>query len=619
MSTPTISTKSSSSRSTSPHHKSSPPSSTISSMDRTHLYRRASQSHHQESNFVYFADDDDDIEVVEIEKNQNDDDYYAIGDYCINVSDKDDSSDDSDTDSREKNQSSGDGGADNMSIEHVPVSHATAKREKSNSSNKNRAEWATKKAPITIPTSRFSSYYHNRLGYSELPLGIFQFFFSASIMKDIVKYTNKYADSLGHDSLNTNTNEVFAFIGAHIYMSIATLPQLHMYWQEDFKQPFMSSLFSRKRFRVLLSSFNISGSNDEDIIMSPQHHTREFIEHINHVSPRYYHPSQYLTIDESIAAFKGRSDIKVYIPSKPHKFGYKIFVLSSDSYALNLNLAEGDALINTDRNKTSSLVMDMMRPYFNKDHILFCDNYFTSPTLMQHLAQVKTAMCGAVRLNRIGMPTTDQLNKKMLKKMHRGHDLHFQHDNQCLAVWKDASVIVVLYNHILPSTPHTVVQRWGDDGNKFSMFCPQAVQDYFTHARSTDIVNQLRYAYVSGRKAKNAYSRLVWWLIDICIVNSYKLYCIGKKKISMLDFRILLMNEMTLAYMSDRHASQLKEVVSQGVALAKDHYSILSKEDRDCEVCSLRSVKRVRSSYICASCKAHLCIGKCFSAYHGGS
>lgn len=37
--------------------------------------------------------------------------------------------------------------------------------------------------------------------------------------------------------------------------------------------------------------------------------------------------SQMLVVDERIVPFKGRSSLKQYVPSKPHKWGYKIFVL----------------------------------------------------------------------------------------------------------------------------------------------------------------------------------------------------------------------------------------------------------------------------------------------------
>ncbi|KAH6943680.1 hypothetical protein HPB50_025602 [Hyalomma asiaticum] len=44
---------------------------------------------------------------------------------------------------------------------------------------------------------------------------------------------------------------------------------------------------------------------------------------IDNLIPKF----QMLVVDEQIAPFKGRSSLKQYVPSKPHKWGYKISVL----------------------------------------------------------------------------------------------------------------------------------------------------------------------------------------------------------------------------------------------------------------------------------------------------
>ena len=42
-----------------------------------------------------------------------------------------------------------------------------------------------------------------------------------------------------------------------------------------------------------------------------------------------------------MVAYKGRSPIKQYIPSKPHKWGYKIWCLASDDYLLRFEVYAG--------------------------------------------------------------------------------------------------------------------------------------------------------------------------------------------------------------------------------------------------------------------------------------
>ena len=50
---------------------------------------------------------------------------------------------------------------------------------------------------------------------------------------------------------------------------------------------------------------------------------------IGFLSPKFKQipQQQTLCVDEQMVSFKGRSALKQYLPQKPHKWGYKIFML----------------------------------------------------------------------------------------------------------------------------------------------------------------------------------------------------------------------------------------------------------------------------------------------------
>ena len=169
----------------------------------------------------------------------------------------------------------------------------------------------------------------------------------------------------------------------------------------------------------------------------------------------------------------------------------------------------------------------------------------------------------------------------------------------------------LLYSHI--SSSASSLRRWGARGNRVQIACPQAIVDYFYKSRSVDVIGQLHYCYLIGRKSKRPYSRLVWWLIDMCIVNAYTLY---KIHITQLAFRQQLMHELVNLFGANRNAIQVSRGANVAVALAKDHYSIVSNVARDCVVCSPADGKRVKPVYICSACNVHLCVGECFARYH---
>ena len=127
-------------------------------------------------------------------------------------------------------------------------------------------------------------------------------------------------------------------------------------------------------------------------------------------------------------------------------------------------------------------------------------------------------------------------------------------------------------------------------------------------------MDQLHYSYLIGRKAQRASPRLIWWLMDVAILNTFKLWSLRDDKINQLDFRIQLMNELM------ERGALVQSTVSSSSTTPTDscsvHYIVKTQEERDCNQCSHRPENRVRTTFMCAHCHVHLCIGECFRKYH---
>ena len=208
-----------------------------------------------------------------------------------------------------------------------------------------------------------------------------------------------------------------------------------------------------------------------------------------------------------------------------------------------------------------------------------------------------------------------KIPKNAIKALSKGECIQRQKDDMCLAVWKDQKAVQVLFNHVSPRAT-TTLDRWTDEGEKVSLGCPQAIHDYFYHARSVDVLNQLHYSYPIGRKARLCWPRLAWWLLDMCIINAFKLWSIGQRCPKQLNFREQLMRELLTQLPENQMPRKEGAQHPSANALAKDHYSILSSEERDCKQCSHRPEQRQRTNYVCNACAVHLCLGLCFREYH---
>lgn len=469
--------------------------------------------------------------------------------------------------------------------------------------------WSTDSVDINVPPFNAPTGKQHQARQAASPLQFFQLFLPITLMQQLADYTTTYAHYCGeHHTWRTTPEELYAFCAAHIFMGIVKLPKWHMYWNEFYQQPFLSALFLRDRFEQLLRYFRVAPHTPSSHSTTPLSDVLPLSTSLQHSFPRMYHPSRYLTLDEAMVAFKGRSTIKQYIPSKPHKWGYKIYCLASDDYLLHFELYEGKQ----QDNSPFETVMRMTRTYQHQQHVLFIDSWFTSPTLLDALKQQGIRICGSVRRNRTGMP---KISKKEAHSLQRGEWIHRQKGDTCLVVWKDRKAVYILYNHQSPNAVASL-KRWNDSGVKVSIGCPKAVHDYFFHSRSVDVCGQLHYSYPPGRKSRRPWLRLAWWLIDMCIVNAYTLYSMDQQGVTHITFRDNLMHALADLFHSNRMSVQASRGVNTSVALASDHYSIAIEEKRNCVVCSRQSSNRVQTHFICSACRVHVCVGKCFAHHH---
>jgi hypothetical protein len=476
-------------------------------------------------------------------------------------------------------------------------------------------EWSAHLHAIQLDPPRLRSYVHghpHQLPLNSTPLHLLQLFLPSQLIEEFTNHTN---DAAPFGWRAATVAEIYAFIGVHVYMGIDRLPRMHMYWNENYNHTFITSLFSRERFYQLLRFFRVDSSDPSASPHNPIPRIQSLAATLNQSFAAHYIPSQALTLDETVVAFKGRSSIKQYIPSKPHKWGFKIYSLASDDYLLHFEVYEGKEEVKTAEGSTFHTVMRMIDQYQNRGHILYCDSWFTSPLLLDSLKQKGIRCCGSVRRNRKGLPA---IADEVIGQLNRGDWIQQQKRDTSLAVWKDQKLMWILYNHISPLETASL-DRWDDSNQKISLGCPKAVRDYFYEARSVDVINQLHYSYRTGRQSKRVWSRLAWWLIDMCVVNAFKLWSFGQDEVRQLEFREQLMLELVELLPTDQRPQRQRTQAVPVNASAADHYSQHSPLEGHCKVCSSRPENRKQTRFICAKCGVHLCIGECFALYHANT
>ena len=92
------------------------------------------------------------------------------------------------------------------------------------------------------------------------------------------------------------------------------------------------------------------------------------------------------------------------MPAKPTKYGIKVWMaaISSNGYVLNFDVYLGKEVVGRRRiyGLGYDVVTKLIRPYMNRNHHVFFDNFFTPTKLLEHLEANDTYACGTVRCNR---------------------------------------------------------------------------------------------------------------------------------------------------------------------------------------------------------------------------
>lgn len=469
--------------------------------------------------------------------------------------------------------------------------------------------WFSQLHDIDIPLPRLRHLQNHPPSSGITPMQLLQYFLPTQLMQEFAQYTN---DAAPRDWPHTTTSELYAFLGIHIYMGIDRLPSTEMYWSEKYAHSFVTSLFSRDRFKELLRYFRVVPAPVAATPRNPIPHVRVLAEKLNQSFSSHFTPINDFTIDEAICAWKGRSPIKQYIPSKPHKYGYKLYCLASEGYLLHFEIYEGKEDDASEQGATYDTVMRMTQQYQDQQLRLYTDSWFTSPVLMTALQEKGIRMCGSVRSNRKGLPKIDV---KAMKALRQGEWIQRQKGDMTFTMWNDKKIMKLLYNHVSPNAVSTL-HRWSDEGERVSVGCPQAIKDYFYGARSVDVISQLHYNYLIGRKARRCWPRLAWWLLDVCMINAFKLWSMGQQHPSQLDFREQLMSQLVKQLPANQHPRKHGGHLPHPNALAQMHSSELSSVERDCKQCSHQPETRRQTNYVCSACHFHLCLGECFRAYH---
>ncbi|XP_060702870.1 piggyBac transposable element-derived protein 4-like isoform X1 [Hemiscyllium ocellatum] len=494
-------------------------------------------------------------------------------------------------------------------------------------------DWTEAVTKIQVPTFTERTGPQHQLASTADPLDYFTLLWPDSVFDTIAQETNRYAvqcqarDGKQDSSwIPTDSREIKAFLAINIMMGIKQLPRISLYWSQDtaLRCPWIASAMSRDRFwkvnRYLHLRDNMGALEKSHPDHDPIFKVRTLMETVRSHFGQSYLPSCELSADEGMVAYKGRLYFKQYSPAKPTKWGLKVWMLceAASGYCLNFDIYTGRRRMSSGHSLGHDVVTELCQPYLHRNHHIYFDRFFSSPALLQYLQLHDTRACSTIHLNRKGLPSVAR--KIQLTK--QGATCFFQKGCLLLTIWKDKRQVATLSTN----QSATMVESAGT-------LKPQAVVEYNKYMGGVDLSDQMRSYYPVGRPSKKWWRCVLWYLMNITIVNAWLIFKKSShdpplpSRYDHLNFRTslakLLRGDYSAGASRKGRLSSSSDTRYPVIFRNPSVHNLVKIQGRKkvCRQCSkykrkTASGRSVETSFQCEFCETPLCRVSCFSNYH---
>ncbi|XP_031358564.1 piggyBac transposable element-derived protein 3-like [Photinus pyralis] len=348
-------------------------------------------------------------------------------------------------------------GEEEDSDDNVPLSILFPKKSKSSKIAEETPKWTKTFTDISM-TERTTGYEARMEKMVEAvkndnPVQTFERMFDDKVIKLIVEQSNIYALQKNRHGFSVSGDEIKTFLGVLLLSGYHRLPREPMYWSddEDVSVPFVASSISRNRFQEIKRFLHIADNSKLDKT-DKMYKLRPLMNLLNENFRQWGILHQNFSIDEAMVKYFEHHSGKQFIRGKPVRFGFKNWMIcSSTGYCYKYDTYCGAKVGNAGNNSLplgSRVVLELLQCVDQpSDHIMFCDNFFSSYNLMKTLKGMKIRATGTVRENRTKKCPLSSV--KQMQKMERGvfEKMYDMKNNLLFVRWKDNSVVTMVTNY----------------------------------------------------------------------------------------------------------------------------------------------------------------------------
>ena len=347
----------------------------------------------------------------------------------------------------------------------------------------------------------------------------FEFFLTDEIIQKVTEATNQRGVMAhGNDWVLTDDVEIRAWIGLHLRAGVNK--DNHRPVEELFASktgpPIYGATMSRERFKILKQNMRFDDvttreerkRNEKEGKLAPINELFTlFIENCK----MNFSAGANVTIDESIVAFNGRCNFKVFMPSKPDRHGIKVWALtdSKTSYLVNAQIYKGKESNKKESGQAERVVKDLAAIIEGSGRNITLDNFFTSYNLSKDLLEKGLTILGTLRRNKKEIPPCLQASRDRVV-----HSTEF-----CFS--KESRIMLSSY---VPKRNKAVIMissKHYDTGFEVALpHKPDTIVDYNRTKSGVDTLDQLVKSYSCKRTTNRWPLVIFYYMIDIAAYNA---------------------------------------------------------------------------------------------------
>lgn len=325
-----------------------------------------------------------------------------------------------------------------------------------------------------------------------------------------------------------------------------------------------------------------------------------------------YKASSYVTIDEQLVAFRGRCLFRMYIPSKPARYGIKIVMMCDNStkYVIDATPYLGKGTVPDGQVAADFYVKKLVTSIKGSNRNITMDNWFCNiPLTLSLLHDEKLTVIGTIKKNKKELPI--QFTDPKFQNRKSDTSFFLFHKNVTVVSYKPKQNKLVT----LISSAHQ------DDAIDPVSKKPEIVLNYNSTKGGVDSFDQMTNNMNCSRKTKRWPLCYFYNMLNITNVNAYVIYMHNfyktnknnEKPKNRLQFMLSLHRELTEEWQRHRLtlptiSKELRTIIQD--AVGEKQVPSIDKNSQHgprkyCEYCSYKK-RRLTTTY-CIECQRPIC------------